>query len=129
MKTFQDIHKLVKTLAELDIDNLWWRTEGDEVKVYVNCNDIFFWGCSDVEDIEVNDVELLKEVHEQLEAIKTGLSAYWIYLYCSRKRKMQPMQPQGAVYKCIPKEMWNLINECGEEREIDISNPYNQNLD
>jgi len=31
------------------------------------------------------------------------------------------------MYKHIPKEMLNLINDCGTEREIDICNPYNQN--
>jgi len=124
VRTFDEIHTLVKTLAGLDIDDLWWHTDGDEVKVCVNCNDIFAWGCSDAEDVDVRDIELLKEVHDTLEAIETGLSAYWMYLYCSKKRKIRP---QGAVYKSIPKEMWSLINACGPEREIDIGNPYNQN--
>jgi len=124
MKTFQEVHELVKTLSKLDIDDLYWYTKDGEVKSCVNCNDMFAWGCADAEDIEIEDLKLLKEVHKQLEDIEVGLSAYWYFLYCARKRNIRP---QGAMYKHIPKEMLNLINDCGTEREIDICNPYNQN--
>ena len=45
---------------EPDCEELWWRTDGEYAPVtfLVNCNDIFFWACSDCEEITRENVEI-----------------------------------------------------------------------
>jgi hypothetical protein len=85
-----------------------------DLDFYVNCNDLFFWGCSDAEDIETQeDIDLLKKCFEDI-------GEYWAtQLFTARKRRMRP---QGAAY---PKNenLWKFFDDCGPEREIDLCNP------
>lgn len=86
-------------------------------KPCINCNDVFFWGCADDEDI--ND-ETLPLYHKALDDCSQnhGTAAM---LYCARIRKERP---QGAIYSCIPKEFWSLFDACGPEKETGFGNPY-----
>jgi hypothetical protein len=34
------------------------------------------------------------------------------------------MRPQGAVYTHIGNALWDLFNEAGPERKVDVGNPY-----
>ena len=44
-------------------DELWWRTtqEYAPLTLFVNCNDVFYWGTADAEDIWPEDIEDLKQ--------------------------------------------------------------------
>jgi len=124
MKTFDEVYKLMQTFGRLDIDDITWYAKKDgEIEVFVGCNDVFAWGCADMETIEPGDIDLVGDIVSQLESIDTGLSSYWAILYISRKRKLRP---QGIIYEGLPKQMIALLNDCGPEREIDICNPYDQ---
>lgn len=86
-------------------------------KPVVNCNDLFYWACSDGEDITE---ETLPQFHQAVKDCKEDESlAAW--LYCARIRKMRP---QGAAYTYIPKDLWPLFDACGPEREIDFGNSW-----
>lgn len=86
-------------------------------KPCVNCNDLFYWGCADSEDIsEETFGEFIKAINEC-----GGNEAIGADLYCCRRRKMRP---QGACYSYIPKEYWELFNACGDARDVDFLNPY-----
>jgi len=108
---------LLKLLAKHDLQSdISWQ---EDLKFYILCNDLFAWGCADAEYIESqDDVDLYEKSIEDC-----GADTVWVsYLFCARKRKMRP---QGA---CYPEDesLWPLFDACGEEREIDIGNPYPQ---
>jgi len=98
--------------------NLVWRVEGDDPGFAVNCNDVFWWGCADAEDLTLESLPVLVQAFE--DAGDDGL-----VLYCARMRKMRP---QGAMYKHIGKDHWALFDACGPIREVDILNPHKHPL-
>jgi len=79
----------------------------------LSCSDVFFWGCSDCEDITSDTLPVLEQ------SVKDA-DCDGILLYCARKRKMQP---QGAYYKYIETENWHLFDACGPENKIGFGNP------
>ena len=79
---------------------------------------MFFWGCSDAEEIEVDDLPALEK------AMEDGGYIWGSYLFVCRKRGMRP---QGAWinagihsrggFKLQP------FLDAGPVREIDVVNP------
>ena len=84
-----------------------------ELNFYINCNDIFCWGCVDAEDVTPETLPILEQAFK--DAKYSG-----DLLYCARQRKMRP---QGAAYKVIAKKDWHLFDACGPEREPGIGDP------
>lgn len=113
---------LFKLVAEHDIrDALYW---SEDLSFYFLCNDFFYWGCADAEDIEnQQDVDLLEQCIKDCQAVREFGENHATELFCARKRKMRP---QSAVYKFIEKELWHLFDACGPEREVNIVNPEPQ---
>ena len=112
----------------------------DLKKIYVDCSDIFLWGCADAEEInDADDLELLRQSLKDVTDIDK--SCPWgPALYAARKRQERP---QGAFYKYLdvydykkdqPREfneeatakMHKLFNDAGPERETGFGNPYKQ---
>lgn len=111
---------LLKLVAQhgLQSDINW----NEDLNFYVGCNDIFFWGCADAEDIEnQEDVDLLQQSIVDCEKLNTLNTVYATELFCARKRKMRP---QGACYPQEETKLWPLFDACGEEREVGVGNPY-----
>jgi hypothetical protein len=81
------------------------------------CNDLFWWACSDAENITVETLPLLEKAINDCK----GNEQIGALLFCARQRKMRP---QGACYSWFSKELWPLLDECGSEREIDFGNPF-----
>jgi hypothetical protein len=80
--------------------------KSDVIFLYVNCSDTFYWGCSDLERIEFDDLPSLMECY--------SLSRRGGELWCARKRKMRP---QTASYEeCYPPSEWYLFDAAGPER-------------
>ncbi len=105
--------KVLKLVAKYDItQELYWN---EDLKFWIICNDFFFWGSADGEDI--NNREDLELLEQSLRDSKYSGAL----LYCARKRKMRP---QGAYYTYIDKEDWGLFNDCGDKRETGLGNPY-----
>ena len=116
------IEAVIRLGIKYDIE-YWWFNRDGEIVPAINCNDIFFWGCADAEDVTPENLGELERALEDCDAIesedykdlKTARPITLVYygeiLFCSRMRKMRP---QGAAYP--PKEMWHLIDECGPER-------------
>lgn len=99
---------------------LWWntrtRTKDGDLQFFINCNDVFVWGCADLEAITEENLPVLKE--------SLAISSLWgSLLFCARVRGMRP---QGAMYAHIDKELWEHFDACGPEREIDLGNPITQ---
>lgn len=115
------ITELLKILSWFEAtDTVWWNTD---LEFFVNCNDVFAWGCADAEQITEGN---LSEFSRACEDTDEGynLSIWGPLLFCARMRKMRP---QGAYYKHIDKKFHHLFDACGSERKINFANPQNQN--
>lgn len=66
--------------------------------VYVNCNDVFAWGCADCEVLETHEIESLYRLWSDE---RLGGAEIW----CLIKRKELP---QGPVAKQLKKHGWDL---------------------
>lgn len=110
------IRKVLATFAiHYAWEELFWSE--DLASFFVICDDFFFWGCGDSEDITPDNFYLLEPAFDDAEHIWGPL------LFCARSRGMRP---QGAYYKSIPKDMWPLFDACGPERDVDFTNPKQQ---
>ena len=71
----------------------------DHVTLHVNCNDIFYWGCADSEDVTHDEIKELYDMHKKDPSLG---SAAW----CIKKRKQMP---QGPVIELFKKSgLWDL---------------------
>ena len=98
-----------------DYDGLWWRTDGEyaPVTMLVNCNDLFYWACSDAETITDENIDAFEQAYKDAaEAYKYGY-CYAQLLFCCRVRGMRPQKP---YYEHLPEELHDLFNACGPER-------------
>jgi len=114
--------RVLRVFAFDKTEMVWWRTDEEYAPVtfFVNCNDLFFWGCSDCEPITAENIELLERTAAE---IHDDHKQFMGELFVARWRKMRP---QGACYKSWPDHIKELFNACGPERSIDIGNPYTQ---
>lgn len=78
---FNSLSEETKQLLPNLLDNgtLWLHFDGDQVTMEVNCNDLFYWGCADSEDITI----------EELPALAREGSTLW----CCKKRNLRPQVP------------------------------------
>ena len=129
------VRKVLHLTIDYDIQDsvCWSRRDGDLVP-FVICNDLFYWGCADGQDITPENISELKkamddcdaipsEEFKNLENLRKSVTNifYGEWLFCARMRKMRP---QGAQYSILPKEIWHLFDECGPERKTGFGNPY-----
>lgn len=96
-----------------EIEFLYW--EG-KTALFVNCNDLFFCGCDDAEEVTKDNIDILKE------CLEISLD-YGSDLFCCRIRGMRP---QGCLYSGIPEELHHHFDMCGPERIVDMDNPVDQ---
>ncbi|MER7734128.1 hypothetical protein ABTX80_24875 [Streptomyces erythrochromogenes] len=98
-------------------DQLYWRPDTDGLKLWANVNDVFAWGCADLEEITVEQLPVLRQAASDLLAAK---EYGWIAeLYTARIRGERP---QGAAYPTQP-ALQALFNACGPERPLGLGNP------
>ena len=100
-----------------DYEEIWWRTDGEHAPVtfFANCNDLFYWACSDAEAITEQNIDLLEQTYEDVAMYEHG-ECYAGILFCCRSRGMRP---QGAYYKSLPRSLWALFDACGPERHAE----------
>ena len=106
---------VLKITAEYDLFGVlsWAFDENDDVPTFIiNCNDVFYWGASDAEELTEENFYILEESLSECED-------YGTELFCARVRGMRP---QGAYYP-KNKKVQDLFNSCGPERSIDCFNP------
>lgn len=101
---------------------LWWRQVDDEdLRLFVNCNDVFHWGSADVEEITDDNISSLEEAVAECQALVGQWDAAdGFILWVARMRELRP---QGAFYQAIDKRLWSLFDEAGPEREVGFGNP------
>jgi hypothetical protein len=113
------VMRILSATAFNNCDDIWWRVDGEyaPLTIFVNCNDLFFWGCSDAETITIDNIGIFEQAYK--DSIDHGG-----LLFCCRVRGMRP---QGAYYKYLDDAEKPLFDACGPEREIGLGNPSAQN--
>ena len=103
-----------------DVSLSWSRHDGAKERgsLWINCNDFFFWGCADAEDVTPENFPVLLQAMS--DADLAGDASYGGLLFCARVRQVRP---QGCCYPGN-RSLWPLFDACGPEREIDTGNPY-----
>lgn len=103
-------------------DAIWWRcdTQFAPVSFLVGCNDLFFWGCADLEELTPSNIDVFEKAIEDVRAA-SGSCCYGPELFCARVRKMRP---QGRAYPG-DRKLWPLFDACGPERTVGPSDPAN----
>ena len=129
-ETLAFILRVLGIVEEYELrDMLFWRTDSKYAPVtfMINCNDIFYWGCADLEPITPENIGILeqsgKDYKEIGKSIDPKSSMYELEipaLFCARVRKMRP---QGACYP-EDKAYWPLLDACGPKRETGLGNPH-----
>jgi len=115
MKTIEEVKAVAAASCELDIDLYWYiDEEKDEARAAVNVNDVFFWGCSDCEDVEAEDVPLFNH------SFTLGGHQYGAEIYAARKRGMRP---QNAIINIAPPHVKQALLDAGPVREVGAGNP------
>ncbi len=108
---------ITEIIIECDADHdISWNThDNGTIYAFVLCNDLFFWGAADGEEIKESDIP------DVVQAYKDS-KFHGEILWCCRKRKMRP---QGAYYKHLKADA-ALFDACGPRRETDFGNPQDQ---
>lgn len=100
-------------------EELSWSVTDGVVQFWINCSDLFVWGCADSEELGPDTFEELELACRHADKVGAG-ACFGAELYCCR---MSKMRPQGAAYAGLPLEMWHLLDACGQEREVGLGNP------
>lgn len=100
------------------LDGIFQLYVDKEVTLTVDCSDLFVWGCSDYEPIELEELKDLNRAIEDARAAgaETGGELLWV----ARKRKLRP---QGAYYAHVHPGLGKLFDTCGEFRPAELGNP------
>lgn len=118
MKTIEEVKAIINAAFKYDIDLYWHVDDSDEIRAAINVNDVFFCGCSDAEEVEVEDLPALEK------AMEDGGYIWGSYLFVCRKRGMRP---QGAWINAGVKNYKEFnarpFLDAGPMREIDVGNP------
>ena len=110
--TDSSIKRLLRLISENEEwESLFWHTD---LNFLMNCNDMFYWGCADAEDITNESLDELARAFQDSED-------HGAALYCARQRGMRP---QGAFYSYVDESDWRLFHACGPHRETGPGNPY-----
>lgn len=126
-KKMEFLMKVLKLFADYELQGqLHWECEeeDDPISLSVNCNDLFWWGSGDSEDITPENIQVLEDSIKDCKKIKHSMVGHGIELFAARVRKMRP---QGCCYPDrFPenKKLWPLLDACGPKRKIDSGNPY-----
>lgn len=118
------VREVLRAFAEADCrGELFWAVQGDDVKLFADCSDWFYWATSDLEEITGADLALLQRCLADLRAID---ATEWLAeLFAARKRGMRPQRP---VYTQSPNHdrpppiqpgtpIFDLFMACGPERD------------
>lgn len=111
------IHKVL--LSFYDNSTLFWKTENGIVQFYVNCSDVFAWGCADASPLTPENWNIFEQCLQET----NGDCDMAAYLFSAR---LSHMRPQGAFYKYIPENLYDLFDACGPEREVGLGNPIRE---
>jgi hypothetical protein len=113
--------RVLDIFADIDAHSeLFWRAEGDEMRFFVICNDVFAWALADAEPLTPENIHVLEGALADLRAIREGAEDEAPLLFCARSKGLRP---QGAMYAHIAPDCWALFDACGPPRAVGFGNP------
>lgn len=108
-------------------DLLFWRVGHPDpgLHFYAKCNDLFWWGTADAEEITPANLPTLERVlvdPQVLAAARTGpipSEQFFPMMYLSElfAARVRGMRPQRPCYKNMSPEIATLFDACGPERD------------
>lgn len=99
----------------------------------VLCNDVFFWGCADAEDITIENIQVYEQAVLDIRALPFNnddeserMARSWAgLLFASRLRNLRPQSVcYPAAESVASKKLIELFDAAGPVRDVDIFNPY-----
>lgn len=108
----------IKSLLEImdrhdATDEMFWRKQSDGTfRFLIICNDLFWWGTSDCEEVTAADLETLDQAYK--DAAEADQSWYGGRLYAARKRQMRP---QAAYFQYFDDTIAELFKAAGPHRD------------
>ena len=106
-------------------EDLFWRIDGvyAPVTCFINCSDLFVWGCADLEPVTPENIDDLVRAIDDVRAadiVDQGPGAdphafEGPALFVARVRKMRPQRPCFKDWEKRP-AICALFNACGPER-------------
>lgn len=122
IERLREVVAVLRVFDEADHhDELWWRVKDGRVKFFVRCNDLFWWGTADAEEITPDNLPLLESTLR--EAAGTG---WWLWAPSVFVARQRCMRPQGACYQHFPTVVGEVFDSCGPPRKTDVLNPKQQ---
>ncbi|MEU5772659.1 hypothetical protein ABZ819_05055 [Streptomyces venezuelae] len=104
-------------------DELFWRVDDGQLRLYANVSDVFAWGGADAEEITPEALPALEGALADLQPL--GAVFLVPTLYAARQRRCRP---QGAAYPDPADPSWRetsaLLDACGPARETGLGNPH-----
>lgn len=100
---------------DLSIGNgLFVRTEGEYApwSVFVNCNDLFVWGCADKEPLTPENIDKFEATLDEVMQLDRSEAYLGSILFCCRQRGFRPQLP---VYDSISEKFHPLFDACGPD--------------
>lgn len=106
-------------------DELIWT---EDLAVAVDVSDLFYWACADAEDITEENLPMLRQAIEDVEAVDSNRNYYAAMLFAARVRNLRP---QGKFISDYVRgrddeqtEQLKALFLALPERPVDIGNPY-----
>lgn len=110
MKTFEEMSAVISFLNSIDYDEFWTYACEDDISIYINMNDFFYWGTADGEDFTVDDIPKAKQAIADCRAIEIKdtclYEVYGMDLWACRKREQLPQDPVLAKYPEVIQDLF-----------------------
>jgi hypothetical protein len=90
---------------------LYWRFN-PELRLLALCNDVFYWGAADCEEITPDNIVVLAQA--QLDAMAEGEMLFFDALFAARVRHLRPQRP---FLRTLKPSLRALFEACGPERD------------
>ena len=112
-----DVEKLLRWFADTETrESLYWNFKADKLEFYILCNDMFWWGTADAEDVTAADVPELQRAYDDLDKFATDFTLYAPELWVARKRGMRPQTPWWDRER-FPESVKQLFLDAGPPRD------------
>lgn len=115
--TMEFVARVLRPFDDCDVHpELFWRVDDDNrVQFFAMCNDAFWWGTADAEEITPENVWVLEESSRDLRALGEVLAPIRLAeLFAARVRGMRLQRP---AYKKLSPAVAALFDACGPERD------------
>jgi hypothetical protein len=116
----EEIEKILLSLNKISNNNSFYNeilfsetNDKNGIQFYINCSDLFHWGCADCQYFSELDIPNLIQAYKDM--LECEQPRYFTDLWCCRKREMRPQKP---YYKFLCEQTIKLFNECGPERNV-----------